>query len=120
MRDGIAVARDFAGKRPGNPWLRWLPSVGAVAIASVAVACLFGWVPGPEATQRLVTACWVVASTLSAVAFVSATLRKAWMGWALLAAVTMLGVTGTLFELSVRGIGTAFWAASVSRSDWCS
>ena len=106
---GISVARDFAGRRPDNPWLRWLPSVGASAIAAVAVACLFGWVPGPEATQRLVTACWIVASTLSAVAFVSATLRKAWMGWALLAAVTMLGVTGTLFELSVRGIGTEFW-----------
>ncbi|NDK40095.1 diguanylate cyclase [Pseudoxanthomonas gei] len=106
---GIAVARDFAGRRPEDPWLRWLPSTGALAIVSVAVACLFGWVPGPEATQQLVTLCWIVASSLSAVAFVSATLRKAWMGWALLAAVAMLGVTGTLFELSVRGMGTEFW-----------
>ncbi|HYM86580.1 MAG TPA: diguanylate cyclase, partial [Pseudoxanthomonas sp.] len=104
-----AVARDFAGKRPDNPWLRWLPSIGSLVIVCVAIACLAGFVPGTQATQRLVTACWIVAASLSLVAFVSATLRKAWLGWPLLAAVIMLGVTGTLFELSIRGIGAEFW-----------
>ena len=106
---GIAVARDYAGKRPDNAWLRWLPSVGAMAILCVALACLAGFTPGVLATQELVTACWVVAALLSLVAFVSATLRKAWLGWPLLAAVLTLGFSGTLFELSIRGMAGGFW-----------
>ena len=106
---GIAVARDYAGRRPENPWLRWLPSVGAMAILGVAVACLLGWIQGSLAAQQLVTACWVVAALLSILAFVSATLRKAWLGWPLLAAVLTLGASGTLFELSVRGMVGEFW-----------
>ncbi len=106
---GIAVARDFAGRRPDDLWLRWLPPIGAVAILCVALACLLGVVPDAETTQQLVTACWIVAASLAMVAFVSATLRKAWLGWPLLAAILMLGLTGTLFELSVRGMAAEFW-----------
>lgn len=106
---GVAVARDYAGKRPDNPWLRWLPAVGAMAILCVALALLIGFTPGSLATQYLVTTCWVAAALLSLVAFVSAMLRKAWLGWPLLVAVTMLGITGTLFELSVRGMVGEFW-----------
>lgn len=106
---GIAVARDYAGKRPDNLWLRRVPAIGAMGILCVALACLAGVTPGSLATQQLVTACWVVAALLSLLAFVSATLRKAWLGWPLLAAVMILGLSGTLFELSVRGMVGEFW-----------
>ncbi len=106
---GIAVARDYAGKRPDNQWLRRVPAIGAMAILCVALFLLAGFAPGPLTTQYLVTACWVVAAILSLMAFVSAMLRKAWLGWPLLVAVTILGITGTLFELSVRGMVGEFW-----------
>ncbi len=106
---GIAVARDFAGRRPDNPWLRWMPVMGIIAILCSALACLMGLVPDAQTTQRLVTASWIVAASLAMVAFASATLRKAWLGWPLLAAILILGLTCTLFELSIRGIGGEFW-----------
>lgn len=106
---GIAVAREFTGRRPDNHWLRWLPEVGVIAILCGALACLIGLVPDAQTAQKLVTAGWIVAASLAMVAFASATLRKAWLGWPLLAAILILGLTGTLFELSIRGIGGEFW-----------
>ena len=108
---GISVARDYAGRRPDNPWLRRLPVVGAWAMTLLALACLFGFSPGPVLMQNLVTASWIVAALLAMLAFVSATLRKAWLGWPLLAALIFLGISGTLFELSVRGVGGPFWGS---------
>lgn len=105
---GICVARDYAGRRPENPWLRRLPPAGALILLALAAGCLLGAPLGPEAMQTLVTVSWVVAALLAMIAFASATLRKAWLGWPLLAALVLLGVSGTLFELSVRGA----WAGS--------
>ncbi|MEO6519559.1 MAG: diguanylate cyclase [Pseudoxanthomonas sp.] len=106
---GIAVAREFTGRRPDSHWLRWLPEVGVIAILCGALACLLGLVPDAQTAQKLVTAGWIVAASLAMVAFASATLRKAWLGWPLLAAILILGLTCTLFELSIRGIGGEFW-----------
>ncbi|MEP6908272.1 MAG: GGDEF domain-containing protein, partial [Pseudoxanthomonas sp.] len=106
---GIAVVRDYAGKRPDNPWLRWLPSIGAILILCVAIACLMGFTPGGLASQRLVTACWAVATLLSLLAFVGAILRKAWLGVPLLLALLILGFLGSLYELSIRGMAAEFW-----------
>lgn len=108
---GVAVARDYAGKRPANPWLRWLPLAGVWAITALAVACLLGFNPGPQAMQTLVTCTWVVAALLALLAFASATLRRTWLGWPLLAALLLLGISGTLYELSVRGMGRPFWGS---------
>lgn len=108
---GISVARDYAGRRPENPWLRWLPVAGAWAMTLLAVACLLGFSPSPVLMQNLVTASWIVAALLAMLAFVSATLRKAWLGWPLLAALIFLGISGTLFEMSVRGVGRPFWGS---------
>lgn len=108
---GISVARDYAGRRPDNPWLRWLPVAGAWVMTLLAVACLLGFSPSPVLMQNLVTASWIVAALLAMLAFVSATLRKAWLGWPLLAALIFLGISGTLFEMSVRGVGRPFWGS---------
>ena len=108
---GISVARDYAGRRPDNPWLRGLPVVGAWAMALLALALVLGFSPGPVLMQNVVTASWVVAALLAMLAFASATLRKAWLGWPLLAALVFLGISGTLFEMSVRGVGRPFWGS---------
>jgi diguanylate cyclase (GGDEF)-like protein len=106
---GVMVARDYAGKLPNNPWLRWLPVAGASALLALAVATLLGLRLGVSMMQTLVTVGWVTAGLLSLLAFVNAMLRKAWLGWLLLCALVLLGASCTLFELSVRGIGHAFW-----------
>ena len=108
---GVAVARDYAGRLPESPWLRWLPVAGAWAMLALALACLLGFTFGVNTMQKLVTVGWALAALLSLLAFISATLRKAWLGWPLLAALAVLGIAGTLFELSVRGIGQAFWGS---------
>ena len=108
---GVAVARDYAGRLPESPWLRWLPVVGAWAMLLLALACLLGFTFGVNTMQKLVTAGWALAALLSFLAFISATLRKTWLGWPLLAALAILGIAGTLFELSVRGIGQPFWGS---------
>lgn len=108
---GVAVARDYAGKRPDNPWLRWLPWAGAWGMAALAVACLLGFNPGPPVMQVAVTTSWILAAVLALLAFASATLRRTWLGWPLLAALFFLGVNGTLFELSVRGMAKPFWGS---------
>ncbi len=106
---GVMVARDYAGKLPNNPWLRRLPVAGASAMLALAVATLLGLRLGAATMQTLVTLGWVAAGLLSLLAFVNAMLRKAWLGWLLLCALVLLGASCTLFELSVRGIGHAFW-----------
>ena len=106
---GVMVARDYAGKLPSNPWLRWLPVAGASAMLALAVATLLGLRLDVGTMQTLVTVGWVAAGLLSLLAFVNAMLRRAWLGWLLLCALVLLGASCTLFELSVRGIGHAFW-----------
>jgi diguanylate cyclase (GGDEF)-like protein len=106
---GICTARDFAGRRPDNPWLRWIPVAGASAMAALAAAGLCGFAFAPEAMQILVIIGWAAAAALAMLAFFGAILRKAWLGWPLLTALVMLGVSCTMFELSVRGMAHPFW-----------
>jgi len=106
---GICTARDFAGRRPDDVWLRWVPPAGASAMVALAVACLLGLRFPPQAMQIMVIACWASAALLAILAFASAILRKQWLGWPLLAALILLGISSTLFELSVRGMAHPFW-----------
>lgn len=106
---GICTARDFAGRRPDNLWLRWTPVAGASAMVALAVAGLCGLAFAPETMQILVIIGWAAAAVLAMLAFFSAILRKAWLGWPLLTALIMLGVSCTMFELSVRGMADPFW-----------
>ena len=108
---GIWTARDFAGRRPDNFWLRWLPVVGASTMAALAVVLLCGWAGAPEAMQTLVIISWAAAAFLAMLAFLSAIVRKAWLGWPLLAALIMLSISCTMFELSVRGMAQPFWGS---------
>lgn len=106
---GICTARDFAGRRPDNFWLRWIPVAGASAMAALAAAGLCGFAFAPETMQILVIMGWAAAAVLAMLAFFGAILRKAWLGWPLLTALIMLGVSCTMFELSVRGMAHPFW-----------
>ncbi|MDR6842977.1 sensor domain-containing diguanylate cyclase [Pseudoxanthomonas sacheonensis] len=106
---GICTARDFAGRRPDNLWLRWTPVAGASAMVALAAAGLCGFAFAPETMQILVIIGWAAAAVLAMLAFFSAILRKAWLGWPLLTALIMLGISCTLFELSVRGMADPFW-----------
>lgn len=106
---GICTARDFAGRRPDNFWLRWVPVAGASAMAALAVAGLCGFAFAPKIMQTLVIIGWAAAAVLAMLAFFSAILRKAWLGWPLLTALIVLGISCTMFELSVRGMAHPFW-----------
>ena len=106
---GICTARDFAGRRPDNLWLRWAPVVGASAMVALAAAGLGGFAFAPETMQILVIIGWAAAALLAMLAFFGAILRKAWLGWPLLTALIMLGISCTMFELSVRGMADPFW-----------
>lgn len=106
---GICTARDFAGRRPDNLWLRWTPVAGASAMVALAAAGLCGFAFAPETMQILVIIGWAAAALLAMLAFFSAILRKVWLGWPLLTALIMLGISCTLFELSVRGMADPFW-----------
>jgi len=106
---GICTARDFAGRRPDNFWLRWVPVVGASAMAALAAALLCGFAFAPETMQTLVIVGWAASAVLAMLAFLSAIVRKAWLGWPLLTALIMLGISCTMFELSVRGMAAPFW-----------
>ena len=106
---GICTARDFAGRRPDNLWLRWVPVAGASAMVALAAAGLCGFAFAPETMQILVIVGWASAAVLAMLAFFSAILRKAWLGWPLLTALVMLGISCTMFELSVRGMAHPFW-----------
>jgi diguanylate cyclase (GGDEF)-like protein len=106
---GIWTARDFAGRRPDNFWLRWVPVAGASAMAALAVVLLCGFLIPPKTTQTLVIVSWAASALLAMLAFLSAIVRKAWLGWPLLTALIMLGISCTMFELSVRGMAQPFW-----------
>ncbi|MET0718252.1 MAG: diguanylate cyclase [Pseudoxanthomonas sp.] len=106
---GICTARDFAGRRPDNVWLRWVPVAGASAMAAFAAILLCGVAFDPRTTQVLVIVAWVASALLAMLAFLSAIMRKAWLGWPLLTALVMLGISCTMFELSVRGMVPPFW-----------
>ncbi|MET1162711.1 MAG: diguanylate cyclase, partial [Pseudoxanthomonas sp.] len=106
---GICTARDFAGRRPDNPWLRWVPVAGASAMAAFAVVLLCGATLAPKTAQLLIIVSWVASAVLAMLAFLSAIVRKAWLGWPLLTALVMLGISCTMFELSVRGMVPPFW-----------
>lgn len=108
---GIAVVRDYIGRRQAAPWFRQLSAIGIAVMLLLALACLTGVTPGAVAMQRVVTASWIITMGLAILAFISATIRRAWLAWPLLAALPPLGVFGTLFELSVRGQVAEFWGS---------
>lgn len=108
---GTLVVRDYVGSVVKVDWYRRAALALALSMLFGALFCISGLVRVAALMPPLVTAAWVATEMLAAFGIVAASLRAAWLGLPLLAALLPLGVSSGLFELSVRGTVGEFWGS---------